>query len=82
MNQTAALEQWWASLEEDRRREALDIEPGDFLSEVVALDLMLYGVHVPDVAVAWDVEGVLARVTVHVQPAVLTEFLAGVRARR
>ncbi|WP_432503158.1 hypothetical protein [Kineococcus arenarius] len=82
MNQTAALEEWWASLGEDRRREALAIEPGDFLSEVVALDLMLYGVHVPDVAVAWDVEGVLARVTVHVQPAVLTEFLAGVRAPR
>lgn len=82
MTQTAALEQWWASLDEARRREALDIEPGDFLAEVVALDLMLYGVHVPDVALAWDLDGLQQRVTVHVQPAVLTEFLSGVRALR
>ena len=82
MTQTAALESWWASLDEERRHQALAIEPGSHLPEVVALELAFHGVHVPDVSVAWDVDGVLARLTVHVQPAVLTEFLAGVRAVR
>jgi hypothetical protein len=75
----AALGEWWSSLSEGGRRDALEIEPGDFLSEAVALDLALYGVHVPDVAVAWDVDGTARRIVVHVQPQVLTEFLTGVR---
>ncbi|WP_337059327.1 hypothetical protein [Kineococcus sp. G2] len=80
MNQTAALEQWWASLDEGQRHQARAIAPGDPLPEVVALELMLHGVHVPDVTVVLDVDGLLTRTTVHVQPAALADFLAGVRA--
>jgi len=80
VTQSQALEEWWTSLTTARRREVLDVEPGDFLSETLALDLQLYGVHVPDVAVAWDVDGDVRRIVVHVQPRTLTDFLAGVRA--
>ncbi|PRY12860.1 hypothetical protein [Kineococcus rhizosphaerae] len=79
MTQTQALEQWWSSLDDRARRDALEVEPGDFLSEALALDLQLYGVHVPDVAVAFDLDGDLRRVVVHVQPRTLTDFLTGVR---
>ena len=79
MTQSEALDEWWSSLDEGLREDVLQIEAGDFLSEVVALDLMLYGVHVPDVAVAWDVDGTAGRIVVHVQPRVLTDFLAAVR---
>ena len=82
MTQREALEEWWASLTTPRRREVLEVEPGDFLSEGLALDLQLYGVHVPDVAVAWDVDGEFQRIVVHVQPRTLTDFLAGVRTPR
>lgn len=80
MTQHEALWEWWSSLTEGRRRDVLEIEPGDFLSEAVALDLALYGVHVPDVAVAYDVDGTARRIVVHVQPRLLTDFLADVRA--
>lgn len=79
MTQREALEQWWASLPAHRRREVLEIEPGDFLSEALALDLQFHDVHVPDVAVAYDVDGDLRRTVVHVQPRTLTDFLDGVR---
>ncbi|GAA0296695.1 hypothetical protein [Kineococcus aurantiacus] len=79
MNQTDALARWWASLDARGRRDVLEVEPGDFLSESLALDLQLYGVHVPDVAVAFDVDGDLRRIVVHVQPRGLTDFLSSVR---
>jgi hypothetical protein len=79
VTQTQALEQWWSSLDDRGRRAVLDVEPGDFLPESLALDLQLYGVHVPDVAVAFDVDGDLRRIVVHVQPHDLTEFLTTVR---
>ena len=78
--QREALEEWWSSLDPAYRRHVLDIEAGDFLSEAVALDLQLYGVHVPDVAVAWDVDGVVERIVVHVQPRDFTDFVADRRA--
>ena len=80
--QREALEEWWSSLDPAYRRHVLDIEAGDFLSEAVALDLQLHGVHVPDVAVAWDVDGVVERIVVHVQPREFTDFLSGQRALR
>ncbi|MEZ0491874.1 hypothetical protein AB2L28_06435 [Kineococcus sp. TBRC 1896] len=79
MTQRELLERWWGSLDAPGRRDVLGVEPGDFLSEALALDLQLYGVHVPDVAVAFDVDGLLQRIVVHVQPRELTDFLTGVR---
>ncbi|MEZ0165711.1 hypothetical protein AB2L27_13200 [Kineococcus sp. LSe6-4] len=79
MTQRELLERWWGSLDPLGRRDVLEVEAGDFLSEALALDLQLYGVHVPDVAVAFDVDGLLRRVVVHVQPRELTDFLTAVR---
>jgi hypothetical protein len=76
VTQREVLEQWWSTLDDRGRDDALEVEPGDFLSEVFALDLQLHGVHVPDVAVAFDVDGLLRRIVVHVQPLELTDFLA------
>ncbi len=80
MTQRELLERWWGSLDGTGRRDVLEVEPGDFLSEALALDLQLYGVHVPDVAVAFDVDGLLRRIVVHVQPRELTDFLTLQRA--
>ncbi|WP_432561251.1 hypothetical protein [Kineococcus sp. SYSU DK003] len=79
MTQREALDHWWSSLDAAGRRGVLEVEPGDFLSEALALDLQLYGVHVPDVAVAFDVGGDVRRIVVHVQPRELTTFLDGLR---
>ena len=79
MTQRELLERWWGSLDGTGRRDVLEVEPGDFLSEALALDLQLYGVHVPDVAVAFDTGDAVARIVVHVQPRELTDFLTAVR---
>jgi len=76
VTQHEILEQWWSTLDDRGIRDALEVEPGDFLSEVFALDLQLHGVHIPDVAVAFDVDGLLRRIVVHVQPIAVSEFLA------
>lgn len=80
VTQSDALEHWWSSLDGTGRRDAFELERGDFLSEALALDLQLHGVHVPDVAVAFDVDGLLRRIVVHVQPRELSDFLTLQRA--
>jgi hypothetical protein len=75
VTQREALEEWWASLSAARRCEVLDVAPGDLLGEALAHELQLHGVHVPDVALALDVDGDVRRIVVHVQPRVLTDFL-------
>ncbi|MGI4896757.1 MAG: hypothetical protein ACRYF3_16750 [Janthinobacterium lividum] len=80
MTQNKALAEWWSALDEMQRHQVLEIEPGEFLSQSLALDLQFHGVHVPEVAMGWDFDGLAARIVVNVQPRVLTDFLAGVRA--
>jgi len=71
---------WWRGLDSARRRQALALTPGGPLSPDLAAGLRRAGVTVPEVAVGWDVDGVVDRRTVLVQPHRVTAYLEQVRA--
>ena len=73
-----ALDRWWFDLSVRDRGEALRLAPGDLVPELMAVGLMLYGVGVDTAALVRQHGG--RRVVLHAQPAVLTDYLAGVRA--
>lgn len=73
-----ALDRWWFDLGDSERAEAADLAPGDLVPEPMAVRLMLYGVGVDTAALVRQDSG--RRVVLHAQPAVLTDYLDGVRA--
>ena len=78
MSRSVPLEQWWSSLDEQGRAEALELHPHDFVPEGLAMELIMFGVRVEDVAVAHH--SGRARTVTFAQPAELTRFLHRVRA--
>ena len=79
MTRHDALTRWWAELDDAGRDAALLLEPGRRLPGPLAEGLRRYGVPVPSVSIAWDVDGRQEVATVHVQPREVADFLSGVR---
>jgi hypothetical protein len=73
-----ALDRWWFDLGDRERADALRLAAGDLVPEPMAVRLMLYGVGIDTAALVRQDGG--RRVVLHAQPAVLTDYLDGVRA--
>jgi len=73
-----ALDRWWFDLSDTERGEALRLTPSDPITEPMAVRLLLYGVGVDTAALVVRDGG--QRRILHAQPAVLADYLDGVRA--
>ncbi|NAZ83316.1 hypothetical protein GTR02_15965 [Kineococcus sp. R8] len=73
-----ALDRWWFDLTDRERSDALGLDRAEPIPESMAVRLMLYGVGVDTAALVRQAGG--RRVVLHAQPAVLTDYLDGVRS--